>query len=92
MVNAIIAPDTMPGAISWRVILEKRLQGRAAQVHGRVPEGAVRLLEFRHDVQDHVGEVESDVGNEQRPEGQAGSAAPASGSPRRRTAGKGTRR
>ena len=51
--------------------LEKRLQGRAAQVHGRVPEGAVRLLEFRHDVQDHVGEVEGDVGNEQRPEGQA---------------------
>ena len=50
--------------------LEEGLQRGAAQIHGSIRQGVVHLLEFRHHIQDDVGQIEGDVGDQQRPEGQ----------------------
>ena len=67
IVKAISAPEMMPGMISWMTTLVNAC-GRAAEVQSGLDEVLVHLLELRHDVQDDVGEVERDVGDEQRPE------------------------
>ena len=50
--------------------LEEGLHPGAAQVHGSIDQAVVHLLELGHHVQDHVGQIERDMGDQQRPEGQ----------------------
>ena len=50
--------------------LEEGLHRGAAQVHGSVGEGIIHLLQLGHHIEDHIGQAEGHMGDQQCPEGQ----------------------
>ena len=51
--------------------LKESLNTGAAQIHCGVYQAVIHLLELGHHIQNHIGQVEGNMRNQQSPEGQA---------------------